>query len=478
MPPGGNRKEPPIGKVSTPFGVARELPYAEFMEELLPLLDPRIDFNTLTLNTQKRRSNLPMTKNSHLWGYSTKKPSTKRSLGIEPTLVFKNNDNAEWTLEKRDMDALPDAYLLLRSSSEEDVNWTSIAVPGAYSIWDTPDTFRENVVKITRCMSQCMYRDARRRFVYAFTIQDERMRLWWCDRVKILFTESFDCIAHSVLLFEFFISVMYAPPERLGFDPTMKLLNHPRDNVHLAQYEISVRSEDGEEHQYKTLALLADAEETILGRNTRVWKAIKIENGVPVGEPVVLKDAWVHPYRDREGAIYSRVWTTASEAQRNALEAACISVLCHGDVFVCESPDCAMYYKDALRCRNRGAARAIEAHASQCEAHHLIHNRVVFKQIGRSMLGETSLAKIFGGLRDAANALQVLHECGWIHGDISTGNILLVNDRAVLTDLEYAQHKDERRNHDKTGALQRASKTGVRAGSLVASALPLQALSR
>ena len=37
-----------------------------------------------------------------------------------------------------------------------------------------------------------------------------------------------------------------------------------------------------------------------------------------------------------------------------------------------------------------------------------------------------------------------MHECGWVHRDISIGNILVDSaGRARLSDLEYAQKMDE-----------------------------------
>ena len=42
-----------------------------------------------------------------------------------------------------------------------------------------------------------------------------------------------------------------------------------------------------------------------------------------------------------------------------------------------------------------------------------------------------------------------LHRCGWVHGDISTNNILLFGDRAILSDLEFATCRGEIVEHDR-----------------------------
>lgn len=45
--------------------------------------------------------------------------------------------------------------------------------------------------------------------------------------------------------------------------------------------------------------------------------------------------------------------------------------------------------------------------------------------------------------------LQALYECGWVHGDVSVGNILYFDNWAKITDLEYAARKDELGRHDR-----------------------------
>ena len=46
--------------------------------------------------------------------------------------------------------------------------------------------------------------------------------------------------------------------------------------------------------------------------------------------------------------------------------------------------------------------------------------------------------------------LRVLHRCGWAHGDISLGNILLFDDSVKIVDFEFAQQKDELKEHDRS----------------------------
>lgn len=36
-----------------------------------------------------------------------------------------------------------------------------------------------------------------------------------------------------------------------------------------------------------------------------------------------------------------------------------------------------------------------------------------------------------------------MHKVGWVHHDISMGNIVIVKDRAMILDMEYAKEMDQ-----------------------------------
>ncbi len=169
-----------------------------------------------------------------------------------------------------------------------------------------------------------MQKDPRRRFAFAFTIENTDMTLWFCNRSQIVKSESFNFIlvglytlssgtlSHEYIqehktLVHFFLSFIYAEPHQAGFDPTMEA----HYNEGIFYYDISVRSSDGEKFVYRTLDKISDSVAAmILGRGTRVWKAIEIKSGEPHGEPVVLKESWVDTDRMREGAVHQAIRDT------------------------------------------------------------------------------------------------------------------------------------------------------------------------
>ncbi|KAF7795020.1 hypothetical protein EIP86_006164 [Pleurotus ostreatoroseus] len=463
--------------MNTPFGDATQISASAFIEGLLPPVHPKINVDDICDRVKVSNIfNAPVTKNGRLWGYSTKTPSVlktrnaaafkglqisagklARAVGtIGPALEFKNNDKAEWSLKNRFVDSLPDAYLLFGGSSRHRASpeWTSIAVPGAYSKVRTKTSTKDNATKILRCFAQCMHRDARRRYVYGFTVEDCSMRLWYCDRQQIIVSASFDFVTEWSLLFRFLLRVMFAEIHDLGLDPSMQLLDDTKSQD--AQYLVTVRTSDGGKMVYRTMSILSDTDrDSLLGRGTRVWEAVKMENGIEVGETVVLKDSWVDVSREREGATDARIRESATDDEHiAALKIILLTILAHGDVFVEQAPDFTKLLpadnirQDASQAGPSRQPLSTGVHSTRSSTpRRRAHYRIVYQEVCRPLHAVTSLFSVFKALGDACNALRVLHGCGWVHRDISTGNILLFKDSVKLADLEFAARMDSIHDH-------------------------------
>lgn len=145
---------------------------------------------------------------------------------------------------------------------------------------------------------------------------------------------------------------------------------------------------------YRTLALITDSGAVdLLGRGTRVWKAVRIVNGEETGAPVVLKDAWVDSDREREGDIHWRLLHSDHfEKERPELKEHFIAVEVHGDVMLMGSTDC-------TPCSSRGPSNAHVRSRSQT------HYRIVYSEIGESLRNITSLRTIFQTLGDAVRGV-------------------------------------------------------------------------
>ncbi|KAF7794451.1 hypothetical protein EIP86_005585 [Pleurotus ostreatoroseus] len=218
------------------------------------------------------------------------------------------------------------------------------------------------------------------------------------------------------------------------------------------QYDIAMHVE-GTLKTYRTLELLSDSKTVnLLGRGTRVWKVVQIEAGKEFGEPMVLKDTWSDPERCTEGQLLEKV--RAAERPDNLkpwLDKLFPTIICHGDVSLDEEPrilDCTRSFGpdasiDPILCREdicRGEDGYGPWDAKYTPCRQRVHYRLVIGEVCKPLEKETSLSAIYRALGDAAIALQVMHSAGWVHRDVSAGNILLKEDGSILlSDLELAK---------------------------------------
>ena len=199
---------------------------------------------------------------------------------------------------------------------------------------------------------------------------------------------------------------MYAEDHELGFDPTMKVV---KASDGTSQYEITVRDEAGDERLYRTIKVLsASGGRYLIGRGTRVWKAVEIVDGVEVGDPVALKDCWVDSHREREGTITARIRASPmNDEDKEQLHKVLITVLTHGDVFVDDACDRTRVNPrsrkdDDLQARNREGA----AHSKPDR--YQIHYRIVYLEVGVPLSEFTLLSDVYKTLGDACVGTWIL----------------------------------------------------------------------
>ncbi|KAJ3837508.1 hypothetical protein F5878DRAFT_710762 [Lentinula raphanica] len=83
-------------------------------------------------------------------------------------------------------------------------------------------------------------------------------------------------------------------------------------------------------------------------------------------------------------------------------------------------------------------------------AHHRYHYRVVFEQCATTIYDERNLGNVLSALLEVTKALWIMCLAGWVHRDISGGNVYwsAKAKMGLLGDFEYAVHQSEKRHHD------------------------------
>ncbi len=211
----------------TPLGECIQLPVDYFLEHVLPPLHPQMDPRKMVdiLKTRGNKSRRAITTHGRWRGFARNPAESLRDeshvfkyladvvqaiakvAGVDdadPTVRFQNNPHGGSDYDLRDDNSLPDAYLHLHNTLNDTVNWMDIAVPGEYRKVSShvdlqcvsfrinllslqPDlNLNQNVRNISWSICTSLRKDPRRRFTYGYSIEDTDMRLWYCDRYRIV----------------------------------------------------------------------------------------------------------------------------------------------------------------------------------------------------------------------------------------------------------------------------------------------------
>ncbi|KAJ3555180.1 hypothetical protein NM688_g2718 [Phlebia brevispora] len=397
-----------LSRVDTPLGRANRVPIQFFLDRVLPPLCKDLEKLDSLINDGIFLD--AIIARGNLWGYTKKTPSgihrrdvnkafasLQRDIRVmanrapqdtEPTVIFYNNKEGESDFEEREDDSFPDAFFVSPETSRDAIQWSDIGIVGEYQREDGKKSLQENIKKVSQSMSNCIERDPRRRFVYAFTVEDATMRLWYCDRSQVVVSDPFNFVLDCRVLLHFVLAVSFAAVHQLGWDPTMVPLSIDGQT----QYDITVRSEDGE--------------------------------------------------------LVSDIFNTQYQASRKYF----ISVKAHGDVFIGDVQDRTPRLLDLVTSTRRTSPKGT-SHASTTTTRFPVqmHYRIVYGEVGEPLSEVTSLYTVYRALMDAVYGLRAMHRAGWVHRDLSIGNILVVDGVGKIIDLEYATSNVRQSHPGRTG---------------------------
>ncbi|KAL5520224.1 hypothetical protein ACEPAG_9437 [Sanghuangporus baumii] len=377
----------------------------------------------------------------------------------------------------------PDGYVILHETdvraqrATDDARrarwWYDIALTTEFKKKGGRKDQNENVSKLMFNIQQTMTLDPCRRFTFGITIENTNMRLWFCSRATPIVSEAFDLTTAIKPLTYVFLSIMFASKEELGWDPTIRPFI--KDNGQRA-YRITVRDEI-----YETEQLLSDySADALVSQAARVWKVRHVASG----DRYVLKDVWLDDDRDVEHNIHEAILRDIEDKYGvNARQDAAshlLTPIAHCFVRINGADDhttdiimrgFSPSMKHRLKVRVKKAKnytdlvgssdedrqsiwRELKAPFPRCLHRRKIyrrkHYRIVFREVAQVLYKVRHLSDVFTVLIDGAKVLKWIHGCGWVHRDISPGNLYLYEGRGLVGDLEYAKQRnldavDERR---------------------------------
>ncbi|KDQ22368.1 hypothetical protein PLEOSDRAFT_1098298 [Pleurotus ostreatus PC15] len=342
----------------------------------------------------------------------------------------------------------------------------------------------ENNKQALSASVQIMNDDVRRMFTYGITIIQDRVTLWYHSRSHSMISEPFSFVKNPQLLIKVFMSFLFATEEELGYDPMVT-----RDAKGDYIYRIP-STEQGQQCDrfFRTTASIAEyRSNNITGRMARVWKVVECNPSGAVLSPSepsrVLKDVWLEDSALTESQIQSQIFADLKKFFRDKQDARylafeelhpSISELEHEDRYEkyfikimtdYEGKRTKPLLSNSQRMRKlfttikplalpttahrggSGTPRPLESKDALDETPREFaprkQYRVVFGEVCEAVGDLRTVGEVADVLSQAVVALRLMYCAGWVHRDISSGNILAHPSdgawQAKLSDLEYSR---------------------------------------
>ncbi|KAA1476309.1 hypothetical protein DENSPDRAFT_843225 [Dentipellis sp. KUC8613] len=348
------------------------------------------------------------------------------------------------------------------------------------------DDIVENRWSVSRHPVRVMNEDAKRLFTYSMTFEGTQMTLWYWSRSHCAKSISLDITKDIFTVVRILASFIFARADELGFDVSVQRRFDETDTKR--DYCLVFRVQD---RYFKTLRTISEHLDPrrVTGRSTRVFEVIEVgsfDNLTPIAGATnkILKDVWLDEGARTEKQIQDDLFEDL-DAFAKRLEEEGTSGLPHftgvsqADEDILRTALRGMKYKNyflTVDCDQQGVRSRPSTTAdvssipcvdsSQANlaftpapppgenaiSHPVDHvrkrqYRVVFDEVCEALHNVRELKTVIRGMQDCLTGLQLMFLAGWVHRDISGGNMLWfskaeMQGRGVLSDLEYAKKFD------------------------------------
>ncbi|KAL1749048.1 hypothetical protein HDZ31DRAFT_28372 [Schizophyllum fasciatum] len=321
-----------------------------------------------------------------------------------------------------------------------------------------PETIRDNESKTVEAAGHYLFADIRRRLHFSITVEKTTARLWCHSRSHSAVTKTFDIHKVRNEFIQWILFVSYGTEHQLGFDPTvLRVL----DKHNRWQYQFDVRHRDGTLRTYQTRGILH--ENCVVALNVRAMRVFMVRLVTEKGngdsfakdaEDHALSDYWL---RDGErvmleseiqSAIFAALKTcTTSEEELLHILAHFMGILADGIVErevgrgcgpkSSAAPETCIYThgenpKVSKPLSSQVAGSDLHATASDfgpgsklLQARGRKHYRTLYDSVCVDLYRVRDPAIFFFALERTVFVLSWFRRIGWMHGDISPGNVML-----------------------------------------------------
>ncbi|KAG2008886.1 other/FunK1 protein kinase [Coprinopsis cinerea AmutBmut pab1-1] len=296
--------------------------------------------------------------------------------------------------------------------------------------------------------------DARRRHLYAITIEDGDMVLWYLSRSQCVKSTAFSMVERTDLLVRVLVWLISATDEELGYDPLVTLLP---DGTYV--YELPPDEGRKDSLYYQTVELVSEFHsDDPVGRSARVWKVKQVTsptdlNRVPGTSDRILKDVSLDARMEPEVEIQRQLFADIDDFGKRAdwRTAGVLKEMREEDVETLSDALDGENFKRYFSCIV--ASHVSKAYSSPVLALSDSNKSCIPKRrclylyefICTALHDIPTLGEAIDILKQCLTTMRLMYCAGWIHRDISVGNILAVQKgpeapwEVKLSDLEFAR---------------------------------------
>ncbi|KAG2008946.1 other/FunK1 protein kinase [Coprinopsis cinerea AmutBmut pab1-1] len=295
-------------------------------------------------------------------------------------------------------------------------------------------------------VNRIMNEDARRKFAYGITFEHDCFSIWLLHRSRVTKSLPLTINQHPDALVRALASLYLATEAQLGYDP---LVTRLPDGSYV--YEVPPEGERQSSVYYRTIALLSEYRSPELtGRRARIWRVKEVVSStdprrVPGTSDRVLKDVSVPEETTTEVEIQRQLFRDIRALSQDpnwrnhdilsAFDPATIDSIAEA----LQNDRFTEYFSCIVACYVESLPLAPPSSPPRKRRCFFVYEHVCTTLYDIPTLGEATDI-----IRQSLTALRLMFCAGWVHRDVSPGNILAVRStpqspwQVKMTDFEFA----------------------------------------